>query len=181
MSFRVCVNISPLQFNQPDLVHYIRSFLDRSGLDPERLELELTESAIMTDGGANIDKLNQLKSLGLDLAIDDFGTGYSSLSYLKRFPINTLKIDQSFVADMNSPDGVAIVDAILALARTLNLRSIAEGIETKDQLAYLAERGCDLMQGYYFDRPLYPEDIPEAVRRDYSRDIERALADSKNI
>ncbi|MFT7287307.1 MAG: putative signal transduction protein with EAL and GGDEF domain [Halieaceae bacterium] len=172
--FRVCVNISPLQFNQPDLVHFIQEFLANSGLDPARLELELTEGAIMKDGESNIKKLNQLKELGLDLAVDDFGTGYSSLSYLKRFPINTLKIDQSFVADMNSSDGVAIVDAIIALAKTLNMRSIAEGIENEDQLAHLIDRGCDLMQGYYFARPLYPEDVPDAMRQDYSKDIARA-------
>ena len=173
-SFRVCVNISPLQFNQPDLLHYIKGFLLRSGLDPERLELELTEGAIMTDGENNILKLTQLKSLGLDLAVDDFGTGYSSLSYLRRFPINTLKIDQSFVADMNTADGAAIVDAIIALAKTLNMRSIAEGIETEQQLAYLANRGVDLMQGYYFARPLYPEDVPNALLQDYSEAIRQA-------
>lgn len=179
-SFRVCVNISPLQFNQPDLLHYIRGFLERSGMDAERLELELTESAIMTDGESNITKLSQLKSLGLDLAVDDFGTGYSSLSYLRRFPINTLKIDQSFVADMNTADGAAIVDAIIALSKALNMRSIAEGIETEEQLAYLAQRGCDLMQGYYFERPLFPEAVPEAIRRDYSSQIERARDLSKS-
>lgn len=173
-AFRVSVNISPLQFNQPDLIHYISGFLSRSGLDPTRLELELTESAIMTDGETNITKLTELKSLGLDLAVDDFGTGYSSLSYLRKFPINTLKIDQSFVADMKSADGAAIVDAIVALARTLNMRSIAEGIETEQQLAYLAERGCDLMQGFYFARPLYPEDVPHALVTDFSEQIRRA-------
>ncbi len=110
-SFRVCLNISPLQFNQHHLPEWIGDFLDRSGLPPERLELELTESAIMTDAETNIAKLKALKSLGVDLAVDDFGTGYSSLSYLKRFPINTLKIDQSFVADLDTPDGAAIVDA----------------------------------------------------------------------
>ncbi|MEM1404610.1 MAG: EAL domain-containing protein [Pseudomonadota bacterium] len=173
-SFRVCVNISPLQFNQPDLLHYIRGFLDRSGMDAGRLELELTESAIMTDGENNITKLAQLKSLGLDLAVDDFGTGYSSLNYLRRFPINTLKIDQSFVADMQSTDGAAIVDAIIALAKTLNMRSIAEGIETEEQLAYLADRGCDLMQGYYFDYPLPADEVPAAVAKDFSDAIQQA-------
>ena len=177
-SFRVCVNISPLQFNQPDLLHYMKGFLSRSGMDAERLELELTESAIMTDGESNITKLSQLKSLGLDLAVDDFGTGYSSLSYLRRFPINTLKIDQSFVADMNTADGAAIVDAIIALSKALNMRSIAEGIETEEQLSYLAERGCDLMQGYYFERPLFPEAVPEAIRRDYSMQIQRSRRSS---
>ncbi|MFN2286752.1 MAG: putative bifunctional diguanylate cyclase/phosphodiesterase [Chromatocurvus sp.] len=173
--FRVCVNISPLQFNQPELTQKIRDFLDRSGLDPKRIELELTESAIMTDARANIEKLKELAALGLDLAVDDFGTGYSSLSYLKRFPITTLKIDQSFVADMSSADGVAIVDAIIVLARTLNLRSIAEGIETQEQLRHLVQNKCDLLQGYYFARPLYPEDVPDALRCDYSRDITEAL------
>ena len=175
--FRVCVNISPLQFNQPNLVERVRHFLDTSGIDPARLELELTESAIMTDAKTNIDKLRQLNELGLDLAVDDFGTGYSSLSYLKRFPINTLKIDQSFVADMSSQDGVAIVDAIIVLAKTLNLRSIAEGIETRDQLRHLAAQHCDLMQGFFFARPLYPEDVPDALRTDYARDIADALRD----
>ena len=175
--FRVCVNISPLQFNQPDLVERIRHFLDHSGMDPARLELELTESAIMTDAKANIDRLRQLNELGLDLAVDDFGTGYSSLSYLKRFPISTLKIDQSFVADMSSQDGVAIVDAIIVLAKTLKLRSIAEGIETADQLRHLASQQCDLLQGFFFARPLYPEDVPDALRYDYARDIADALRD----
>ena len=173
-SFRVCVNISPLQFRQPDLLHYIRDFLHQSGMDAERLELELTESAIMNDGESNILKLGQLKSLGLDLAVDDFGTGYSSLSYLRRFPINTLKIDQSFIADMMNADGAAIVDAIIALSKALNMRSIAEGIETEEQLGYLAARGCDLLQGFYFAKPLFPEEIPEAIQVDYVELIQKA-------
>jgi predicted signal transduction protein with EAL and GGDEF domain len=172
---RVCVNISPLQFRRPELLHYVQGFLRRSGLDPKRLELELTEGAIMTDGEQNIAKLSELKSLGLDLAVDDFGTGYSSLNYLRKFPINTLKIDQSFVRDMDTADGAAIVDAIIALARSLNMRSIAEGIETKEQLAYLAKRNCDLLQGYLFARPLPPSEIPEALSKDYSELIQQAL------
>lgn len=174
--FRVCVNISPLQFNQPNLTGWVSDFLGRSGLAANRLELELTESAIMTDAETNIAKLRELKALGLELAVDDFGTGYSSLSYLKRFPIDTLKIDQSFVADLASPDGAAIVDAILALAKTLNLRSIAEGIETEDQLRYLARKDCDLLQGFYFARPLYPEDVPDSLRQNYTRQIDQVLA-----
>jgi len=166
--FRVCVNISPLQFNQTDLPQSIAKFLQESGMNPQRLELELTESAIMTDAQTNIERLQQLKALGLELAVDDFGTGYSSLSYLKRFPIDTLKIDQSFVADLDSADGAAIVDAIIALSKTLNLRVIAEGIEDKDQLDYLVQRGCDLLQGYYFSRPIYPEDVPDMLRQNFS-------------
>ncbi len=165
--FRVCVNISPLQFYQRQLPKWVAGFLDESGLPANRLELELTESAIMTDAKTNIAKLKELKALGVDLAIDDFGTGYSSLSYLKRFPIDTLKIDQSFVADLDTPDGAAIVDAIIALAKTLKMRVIAEGIENEYQLSYLVSRGCNLLQGFYFARPLYPEDVPAMLSENF--------------
>ncbi len=172
--FRVCVNISPLQFNQSNLPQTIGEFLAETGLDAGRIELELTESAIMTDAETNIEKLRQLKALGLELAVDDFGTGYSSLSYLKRFPIDTLKIDQSFVADLDTPDGAAIVDAIIALSKTLKLRVIAEGIENPEQLRYLVNKGCDLMQGYYFARPIYPEDVPDILRQDFTPELASA-------
>jgi predicted signal transduction protein with EAL and GGDEF domain len=175
--FRICVNISPLQFNQGNLTKSMEDFLGRSGLAPHRLELELTESAIMTDAETNIAKLNELKGLGLELAVDDFGTGYSSLSYLKRFPIDTLKIDQSFVADLDTADGAAIVDAILALSKTLKLRSIAEGIEEADQLRYLVNLRCDLLQGYYFARPLYPEDVPDILRQNFAAKIREVMRD----
>ena len=174
-AFRVCINISPLQFNQGNLTQSIADFLGRSGLSPHRLELELTESAIMTDAETNIAKLNELKGLGIELAVDDFGTGYSSLSYLKRFPIDTLKIDQSFVADLDSPNGQAIVDAILALSKTMNLRSIAEGIEEADQLRYLVNQRCDLLQGFYFARPLYPEDVPGILRQNFAEKIKEVM------
>jgi predicted signal transduction protein with EAL and GGDEF domain len=174
--FRVGINISPLQFNQKNLTEWIEAFLEDAGLPAQRLELELTESAIMNDAETNIAKLAELKSLGLELAVDDFGTGYSSLSYLKRFPIDTLKIDQSFVADLDSPDGAAIVDAILALSKTLNLRSIAEGIEDEHQLAYLVKKDCDLLQGYFFARPVYPEEVPDMLRQNFSDQISKATA-----
>ncbi len=174
-TFRVCVNISPLQFNQSNLPEWVADFLDQSGLPPERLELELTESAIMNDAETNIAKLRALKALGVDLAVDDFGTGYSSLSYLKRFPIDTLKIDHSFVADLDTPDGAAIVDAILALAKTLKLRVIAEGIENEHQLAYLVAKGCNLLQGFYFARPLYPEDVPNMLQTNFSKQIHAVI------
>lgn len=175
--FRVCVNISPLQFNQSNLPQWIRGFLEHSGLPPERLELELTESAIMTDAETNIAKLRELKDLGVGLAVDDFGTGYSSLSYLKRFPIDTLKIDQSFIADLDTPDGAAIIDAILALAKTLNLRSIAEGIENEHHMSYLVANGCELLQGYFFSRPLYPEDVPNAMLQNHLDLIQKSMDD----
>jgi predicted signal transduction protein with EAL and GGDEF domain len=174
-TFRVCVNISPLQFNQSNLPEWVAGFLEQSGLPPWRLELELTESAIMTDAETNIAKLRALKDLGVDLAVDDFGTGYSSLSYLKRFPINTLKIDHSFVSDLDTPDGAAIVDAILALAKTLNLRVIAEGIENEYQLEYLIRKGCGLLQGFYFARPIYPEDVPNMLQANFSTEIQDVI------
>ena len=174
-SFRVCVNISPLQFNQHNLPQWIATFIDKAGLPPERLELELTESAIMNDAETNIGKLRELKALGIDLAVDDFGTGYSSLSYLKRFPIDTLKIDQSFIADLDTTDGAAIVDAILALAKTLKLRVIAEGIENEDQLSYLVKHDCGFLQGFYFARPIYPEDVPNMLQENFSTQIQAAL------
>lgn len=174
-SFRVCVNISPLQFNQHNLPQWIATFIDKAGLPPERLELELTESAIMNDAETNINKLRELKALGIDLAVDDFGTGYSSLSYLKRFPIDTLKIDQSFIADLDTADGAAIVDAILALAKTLKLRVIAEGIENEDQLSYLVKHDCGFLQGFYFARPIYPEDVPNMLQENFSTQIQAAL------
>ena len=176
-NFRVCINISPLQFNQGNLPEYFSKYIEKTGIDPSRIELELTESAIMTDAETNIAKLRELKDIGMALAVDDFGTGYSSLSYLKRFPIDTLKIDQSFVADLDSPDGAAIVDAILALSKTLNLRVIAEGIETEAQMKHLVAKNCDLLQGYHFSRPIYPEDVPNMLRQNFasyfSDDIQR--------
>ncbi len=170
--FSICVNISPLQFNQSRLPDWLKEFLRTSGLAPERLELELTESAIMTDASTNIEKLRKLKALGLKLAVDDFGTGYSSLSYLKRFPIDTLKIDKSFVADSHTADGAAIVEAIIALAKTLKLEVIAEGIEQPEQLQFLIERECDLLQGYYFSHPIYPEDVPDILRQPFLTELQ---------
>jgi diguanylate cyclase (GGDEF)-like protein len=171
--FRICINLSPLQFNQPDLAEHVAGFLKRSGMPAERLELELTESAIMTDAKTNIAKLIQLKDLGVALAVDDFGTGYSSLSYLKRFPIDTLKIDQAFVADVGSADGGAIVDAIIALAKTLNLQVVAEGVETIEQVEYLMAQDCQLLQGFYFSKAVPVAEVPAQLQTDYSKTFNR--------
>lgn len=152
---RVAVNLSARQFYQQDLVASIRNVLDETGIAPHLLELELTESMMMNDVEQAVGILNDLKALGLHLSIDDFGTGYSSLSYLKRFPIDLLKIDQSFVRDITlDPDDAAIVVSIISLAHSLRLKVIAEGVETEAQLGYLQQHGCDFMQGYYFSRPL---------------------------
>ncbi|MDF3036653.1 MAG: diguanylate cyclase domain protein, partial [Paucimonas sp.] len=161
---RVAVNFSPRQFFQGDMVQSVADILEEVGLDPECLEIELTESLVMTDVERAITILRELKLLGVQLSIDDFGTGYSSLSYLRRFPIDVLKIDQSFVRDITTdPDDAAIVVSIISLAHSLRLKVIAEGVETYEQLAYLTDHGCDLMQGYYFSRPVATEDFTELL------------------
>ncbi len=129
--------------------------MQASGLDPELLELEITEGTVMHNAEKSIETLSRLRDMGVNLSIDDFGTGYSSLSYLKRFPINIVKIDQSFVRDITiDPDDAAIACSIIALAHSMKLRVIAEGVETKGQLGFLKANQCDQMQGYYFSRPL---------------------------
>lgn len=151
----IAVNVSPRQFLQPALSERVAAILAETGLAPEYLELELTESAIMDEGSEAMYKLAQLKALGIGLAIDDFGTGYSSLAYLRRFAIDKLKIDQSFVRDIPSDRAsVEIASAIIAMARSLSLKVLAEGIETAAQLDFLTERGCDSGQGYLFSRPV---------------------------
>lgn len=152
---RVAVNLSARQFVQTDLVQTIGQILEDTKLPPQCLEIELTESLVMTDVERAIGILRRLKSLGLQLSIDDFGTGYSSLSYLKRFPIDVLKIDRSFVRDITvDPDDAAIATSIITLAHSLKLHVIAEGVETDAQLAFLRRHQCDQMQGYQFSRPV---------------------------
>ncbi|SFW98559.1 putative bifunctional diguanylate cyclase/phosphodiesterase [Marinospirillum alkaliphilum] len=151
----LAVNLSPRQFMQPDLVSHIAAALERWRFPAACLELEITETALMGQGAHAEEALQELKALGLRLAIDDFGTGYSSLAYLKRFPLDKLKVDQSFVRDL--PDDVAgseIVAAVIAMGRGLGLQVLAEGIESRHQLSFLAERGCHAGQGYLFSRPV---------------------------
>ncbi|HEY8609128.1 MAG TPA: EAL domain-containing protein [Noviherbaspirillum sp.] len=152
---RVAVNLSARQFYQDDLVATIQDVFAETGIAPHLLELELTESMMMNDVEQAVDMLQRLKQLGVQLSIDDFGTGYSSLAYLKRFPIDLLKIDQSFVRDITlDPDDAAIVLSVISLAHSLRLQVIAEGVETAEQLHYLHEHGCDYLQGYFFSPPL---------------------------
>jgi diguanylate cyclase (GGDEF)-like protein/PAS domain S-box-containing protein len=149
------VNLSALQFRRPGLVETVAGALERSGLPPHLLELELTESILLDDVEKNLETVRQLKALGVRLSIDDFGTGYSSLSYLKRFAVDRLKIDRSFVRDIHTdPDDAAIVRAVIQLARSLRLGIIAEGVETEEQLAFLRREGCEQVQGYLYSRPL---------------------------
>jgi len=153
-----------VQFRDPDLPGIVLAALRGSGLDARHLEIELTESIIMEDVERATGSLEQLKTLGLELAIDDFGTGYSSLSYLKRFPIDLLKIDQSFVRDITTDkDDAAITSAIIALTHNLGLRTIAEGVETAEQLAFLEGHGCDEVQGFLFSRPLAPDECTDLL------------------
>jgi len=158
----VAVNLSAAQFKRGDLLHNITSALALSQLDPSCLELELTESILISDSSKVLTTVNQLKTQGIKLSIDDFGTGYSSLAYLKRFNVDKLKIDQSFVRDISTdPNDTAIVYAIVQMARSLGLTTIAEGVEDAATLATLREQGCDEAQGYFFAKPLPANELVE--------------------
>lgn len=156
----VAVNLSARQFRQGDLVVQVAQILEQSGLLPHLLELELTESMIMEDPEETEQTLHGLKSLGVCLSLDDFGTGYSSLNYLRRFPVDSLKIDRSFIQDVPAdPSGASVVNSIINIAHNLSLTAIAEGVETREQLEFLNSCGCDSMQGYLFSKPLPPNDF----------------------
>jgi EAL domain-containing protein (putative c-di-GMP-specific phosphodiesterase class I) len=152
---RVAVNISAIQFHQKNLLDSVAKALKRSGLAPQYLEVEITESVVMQKASEAIVTLGELAKMGVHISIDDFGTGYSSLSYLKRFPLHTLKIDRSFIRDLSdSADDAAIVSAIIAMAHSLRLKVVAEGVETRDQLRLLHTLGADQYQGYYRSKPV---------------------------
>jgi len=153
--FPIAVNVSPRQFRQVGMVHSVKTALEESGLDPMCLELEITESSLVHDTKNFIKTLHELKALGVKLAIDDFGTGYSSMAYLKDFPVDRLKIDQVFVSHLETEhSNIAILKAIIALGHSLEMKVIAEGVETAYQKAFLHGIGCDELQGYYFSKPL---------------------------
>ena len=159
----VAVNVSGRQFQQKNMPQLVQSVLMASGLDARCLELELTESMLMNDSEATVQILGHLKAIGVRLSIDDFGTGFSSLSYLTRFPIDIIKIDQSFISGLaKKPEAASITLAVIALAKALSLKTVAEGVETVEQLEFLHANGCDAIQGYYFSRPL-PADQMSAL------------------
>ncbi|NOT10410.1 MAG: EAL domain-containing protein [Methylococcaceae bacterium] len=161
----IAVNTSALEFHAENFLQNIRDTLQEACLEPHYLELELTESVLMRDAEFTNTVLHELSDLGVTLAIDDFGTGYSSLSYLRQFPIDTLKIDQSFVNRIiNSPDDASIVSAVISLGKSLKLRVIAEGVETSEQLAFLQAQQCDEVQGYYLGRPMVAEALASYLR-----------------
>jgi diguanylate cyclase (GGDEF)-like protein len=163
---RVAVNLAPSQFRLTNLVDQIRHALEAAQLDPQYLEVELTESAVMSDAEESIIILESISRMGVLVSVDDFGTGYSSMSYLRRFPIDKLKIDRCFVEEMTRrAEDASIVRAIISLAHSLHLKVIAEGVETPEQLALLAELGCDQYQGFYFSPALLPAQFVELVRK----------------
>jgi EAL domain-containing protein (putative c-di-GMP-specific phosphodiesterase class I) len=167
----ISVNLSPRQFRQKNLLECVMQILGESGLDARFLELEITESTVMHRADEVTVMLARLDEIGVRLSIDDFGTGYSSLSYLKRFPVHKLKIDQSFVRDITTDDDdAAIVGAIAAMARSLKLLVIAEGVETAEQLAYLKHLNCDEYQGYLFSKPVPADEFARLLVQNRSDD-----------
>ena len=165
-SLVISVNLSARQFAQSDLVSAVAATIHRSGLAPANLELEITESVVMDQSEASIERLRGLQALGVQLVLDDFGTGYSSLSYLRKLPLDTIKIDRSFVSGLGSDAAdLPIIQAVISLAHGLGIDVVAEGIETAAQLACLTDLGCDRGQGFAFARPLPPDDLEAMLAR----------------
>jgi EAL domain-containing protein (putative c-di-GMP-specific phosphodiesterase class I) len=175
---RVAVNLAPSQFRLANLVEQIRKALEAAQLDAQYLEVELTESAVMSDAEESIIILESISRMGVLVSVDDFGTGYSSMSYLRRFPIDKLKIDRCFVTEMTRrPEDASIVRAIISLAHSLHLKVIAEGVETPEQLALLTELGCDQYQGFYFSPALLPARFADLLKN--SATPSRTLTDDE--
>jgi EAL domain-containing protein (putative c-di-GMP-specific phosphodiesterase class I) len=159
-SFTVAVNLSARQFQQPDLVDMIRSAVHETGIEPSSLEVEITESNAMQNAENTMYILRELKALGVRISMDDFGTGYSSLNYLKRFPIDTLKLDKGFINDITTDaSDAAIVSAVIQMAHSLELHVTAEGVERQEQLEWLRRQKCDTIQGYLFSKPLAADQL----------------------
>jgi diguanylate cyclase (GGDEF)-like protein/PAS domain S-box-containing protein len=162
----VAVNVSAVQFRQEGFLNLVKKVLHDTGLPPQYLELELTESLIMSNADVILSALRELKDIGVKLSIDDFGTGYSSLSYLRHFPVYKLKVDRSFVRDVTAnADGAAITSTIISMAKSLNLKVIAEGVESEEQVSFLSRHRCDEIQGYYFSKPLREEDFAARLQK----------------
>jgi EAL domain-containing protein (putative c-di-GMP-specific phosphodiesterase class I) len=173
----VAVNVSAVQFRQEGFCELIRRVLRETGLAPQYLELELTESLLLTSADVTLSVLQELRALGLKLAIDDFGTGYSSFSYLRQFRVSKLKIDRSFVRDIAvDPDDAAIAAAIISMAKSLHLKVIAEGVEDEAQMSFLRAHQCDEIQGYYFSKPLAVDKVADKLRGDHPEAHVRAQA-----
>jgi EAL domain-containing protein (putative c-di-GMP-specific phosphodiesterase class I) len=172
----VAINLSPVQFKHRELVDTVRQILKDTQLDPNRLELEITESVLLYDTKAALEVLNALKRIGVSIAMDDFGTGYSSLAYLNGFPFDKIKIDKSFITDLNrTGKSNAIVKSVISLGKSLNMITTAEGVETPEQLKFLADEGCKQVQGYYFGKPMPADDFTR-VRATWQRSLLSAPA-----
>jgi EAL domain-containing protein (putative c-di-GMP-specific phosphodiesterase class I) len=168
----VGVNISAKQFRNENFLQDVFAILQDTGLDPRFLELELTESVLMKHAESTESILKTLRARGVQLAVDDFGTGYSSLSYLRKFPIDALKIDQSFVRQITTtPDETTIVTAVISMGRSLKLRVVAEGVETQEELAFLQAHQCDEAQGYYFSRPMLPQEFAKLLETGIAENV----------
>jgi EAL domain-containing protein (putative c-di-GMP-specific phosphodiesterase class I) len=173
----IAVNVSAVQFRQEDFCELIRRVLHETGLAPQYLELELTEGLLLANADVTFSVLQELKAMGLTLAIDDFGTGYSNFNYLRQFRVSKLKIDRSFIRDVAvNPDDAAITTAILSMAKSLNLKVIAEGVENEAQMSLLRAHQCDEIQGYYFCKPLAADEVADKLRADDSEAHVRAQA-----
>ena len=174
---RIAVNLSPVQFAKQDVARHVVEVLEATGLEPTRLELELTENIVIQNNKNTSENLRRLQELGVTFSIDDFGTGYSSLAYVKNFPVNRLKIDQGFIRNLESDlNDAAIVRAIVNLGHSLNLDVIAEGVEREEQLEILRKEGCDEVQGYFFSRPLPAKDFVQLFRREPAGEAALALS-----
>jgi EAL domain-containing protein (putative c-di-GMP-specific phosphodiesterase class I) len=172
--FKVAVNISGKQLRQPDFLDMLSKVLHESGVAPKAVELEFTESVVMEDAEKTIDTLRALKKLGVQLSIDNFGTGYSSLNYLKHFPIDRIKIDRSFVANLDSSNNDApLVEAIISMGHSLNRKVLAEGVENSDQLRFLTALGCDEVQGFYLAMPMTADDLTERLEDPHGKNNDR--------
>jgi EAL domain-containing protein (putative c-di-GMP-specific phosphodiesterase class I) len=173
---RVAVNVSPMQFRQPNFCNVVRTALEANSLDAAYLEIELTEATLMTNAESSVAMLEQLSKLGVVIAIDDFGTGYSSMSYLQRFPIDKLKIDRSFIRDLlSNPGDVSIVRAIISLAHELQLKVVAEGVESAEQLALLDRMGCDQYQGFLRSPAVAPAEVEPLLAPGDASSVDEAV------
>jgi EAL domain-containing protein (putative c-di-GMP-specific phosphodiesterase class I) len=162
----VSVNLSPVQFKKNNLVASVQAALDASGLRPDRLELEITETVLLQDTAGILTALHQLRSMGISVALDDFGTGYSSLSYLRSFPFDKIKIDKSFVGDLvDNKESMSIVRAITGLGHSLGMKTTAEGVETLEQLDKLRAEGCTEIQGFIYSKPMPASHLPSLIER----------------
>ncbi len=173
----MAVNLSAKQFRHSNLAQIIAATLTETKLDPAYLELEITETAMMDNVNTAVETLKAIEAIGVKITIDDFGTGYTSISYLKQFPVSIIKIDQSFIKELpDSQDDASITTAVIALAHSLNIKVVAEGVETPQQLQFLRDHDCDMVQGYYFSQPLAEANILLQLRNIHAEAEQKTLA-----